>query len=517
MDDSDASRTRPGLAPAHGLPPDATAPVPTISAVDALGLTVAPSPAVAVLPDATRAELAMLASAVRSAPPRPMSPTMSGRISSAIIVVDAAASGAPSSLMAVDQARAVLHEAYGRPAVAAPNPETVPTIPVAPIAVAAPPQLAPITFAAPPPPAPTAPAATTPPAPTMAPAAASPAPAAAPEPVAAPSVASAHLRELTAAVERDSAFLDKVAAEVGKVVVGQHHLVQRVLISLLTGGHCLIEGVPGLAKTLTVKTLSQALTASFQRIQFTPDLLPADITGTTIYNMHTGQFTQKKGPLFANLVLADEINRAPAKVQSALLEAMQERQVTIGETTHKLPTPFLVMATQNPIEQEGTFPLPEAQLDRFMLLVKVGYPTPAEERAMLDRMSGLDSPAATAVASTDDILTARKAVGSIYIDDRVRDYIVHLVSATRDPRGYGLTELAPLVEYGASPRATLCLAAAARAYAFLQHRPYVIPDDIKAIAPDVMRHRIVVTYEAEAEEVAAEDVLRRVFERVPVP
>ncbi|MEZ4365904.1 MAG: MoxR family ATPase [Kofleriaceae bacterium] len=326
-----------------------------------------------------------------------------------------------------------------------------------------------------------------------------------------------HLRALTAQVERDSGFLDDVTAEVAKVVVGQAALVERILIGLLTGGHCLIEGVPGLAKTLTVKTIGQALTASFQRIQFTPDLLPADITGTIIYNMHTGQFTQKKGPLFAHLVLADEINRAPAKVQSALLEAMQERQVTIGDTTHPLPNPFLVLATQNPIEQEGTFPLPEAQLDRFMLLVRVGYPTPTEERAMLDRMASLEAPAARPVATIEQILTARTAVTSVYIDERVRDYIVHLVSASRDPRAYGLPELAPLVEYGASPRATLCLAAAARAHAFLRHRPYVIPDDIKAIAADVMRHRIVVTYEAEAEEVTSEDVLRRIFERIPVP
>ncbi|HEY6036332.1 MAG TPA: MoxR family ATPase, partial [Kofleriaceae bacterium] len=305
--------------------------------------------------------------------------------------------------------------------------------------------------------------------------------------------------------------------EVGKVVVGQREMVERVLIGLLTGGHCLIEGVPGLAKTLTVKTLSQTLNATFSRIQFTPDLLPADITGTIIYNMHTGQFTQKRGPLFANLVLADEVNRAPAKVQSALLEAMQERQVTIGDSTHQLPDPFLVLATQNPIEQEGTFPLPEAQLDRFMLLVKVGYPTAADERAMLDRMSSLDVPVPREVATIEQVRTARKVVGSIYIDDRVRDYIVHIVQATRRPRDYGLAELAPLIEYGGSPRATLCLAAASRAHAFINHRAYVTPDDIKAIALDVMRHRVQVTYEAEAEEVSSEDVVRRVFEYLPVP
>jgi MoxR-like ATPase len=322
---------------------------------------------------------------------------------------------------------------------------------------------------------------------------------------------------LTEEVVRASGFVDEVLAQVAEVVVGQRDMVERVLIGLLTGGHCLIEGVPGLAKTLTVKTLAQTLNASFSRIQFTPDLLPADITGTIIYNMHTGQFTNKRGPLFANLVLADEINRAPAKVQSALLEAMQERQVTIGDSSHPLPDPFLVLATQNPIEQEGTFPLPEAQLDRFMLLVKVGYPTAADERAMLDRMATLDLPSAREVATVDQVKAARKVASQVYIDDRVRDYIVHVVQATRRPRDYGLAELAPLVEYGASPRATLCLAAGARAHAFIRHRAYVTPDDVKAIAPDVMRHRVVVTYEAEAEEVSSEDIVRRVFEYLPVP
>jgi len=322
---------------------------------------------------------------------------------------------------------------------------------------------------------------------------------------------------LTEEVRQTSAFLDDVFAQVGRVVVGQRHMVERVMIGLLTGGHCLIEGVPGLAKTLMVKTLSQTINASFSRIQFTPDLLPADITGTIIYNMHTGQFTQKRGPLFANLVLADEVNRAPAKVQSALLEAMQERQVTIGDMTHPLPDPFLVLATQNPIEQEGTFPLPEAQLDRFMLLIKVSYPTAADERAMLDRMSTLETPSASEVASIEQVRMARKVVGSIYIDDRVRDYIVHVVQASRRPRDYGLAELAPLIEYGGSPRATLCLASAARAHAFINHRAYVTPDDIKAIAMDVMRHRVSVTYEAEAEEVTSEDVVRRIFEYLPVP
>jgi MoxR-like ATPase len=322
---------------------------------------------------------------------------------------------------------------------------------------------------------------------------------------------------LSAEVQHASAFLDEVFAQVARVVVGQRDMVERVMIGLLTGGHCLIEGVPGLAKTLLVKTLSQTINATFQRIQFTPDLLPADITGTIIYNMHTGEFTQKRGPLFANLVLADEVNRAPAKVQSALLEAMQERQVTIGDTTHRLPDPFLVLATQNPIEQEGTFPLPEAQLDRFMLLIKVSYPTASDERVMLDRMSGLEAPSANEVTTIEHVRAARKVVGSIYIDDRVRDYIVHVVQATRRPRDYGLGELAPLIEYGGSPRATLCLAAAARAHAFIRHRAYVTPDDIKAIAMDVLRHRVVVTYEAEAEEVSSEDVVRRIFEYLPVP
>ncbi|MGN6105717.1 MAG: AAA family ATPase [Kofleriaceae bacterium] len=347
--------------------------------------------------------------------------------------------------------------------------------------------------------------------------ASSPAPAAAPAAATGAALPAIDVHQLTEEVRQASAFLDEVFEQVGRVVVGQREMVERVMIGLLTGGHCLIEGVPGLAKTLTVKTLSQTIDASFSRVQFTPDLLPADITGTIIYNMHTGQFTQKRGPLFANLVLADEVNRAPAKVQSALLEAMQERQVTIGDTTHPLPDPFLVLATQNPIEQEGTFPLPEAQLDRFMLLIKVSYPTAAEERAMLDRMGSLEIPTVREVATIDQVRRARRMVGSIYIDDRVRDYIVHLVQATRKPRDYGLGELAPLIEYGASPRATLCLASAARAHAFIRHRAYVTPDDIKAIALDVLRHRVAISYEAEAEEVSSEDVVRRIFEYLPVP
>jgi MoxR-like ATPase len=318
-------------------------------------------------------------------------------------------------------------------------------------------------------------------------------------------------------VERESAFVDNISAEIGKVIVGQKYMVERILIGLLCNGHCLIEGVPGLAKTLTVKTLSQTLTARFQRIQFTPDLLPADITGTTIYNMQTGQFTQKKGPIFCNLLLADEINRAPAKVQSALLEAMQEKQVTIGDQTTPLPSPFIVMATQNPIEQEGTYPLPEAQLDRFMLMIKVTYPTKAEERQVMDLATSPVQIDVNPVCSPEEVLSARRVCGQIYIDDKIRDYIVELVQASRDPRAYGLHVLAPLIEFGASPRATIYLAQAARAHAFLRHRGYVTPEDVKAIGADVLRHRVVLTYEAEAEEVTTEDVIRRVFEHIEVP
>jgi MoxR-like ATPase len=318
-------------------------------------------------------------------------------------------------------------------------------------------------------------------------------------------------------VERESAFTSRIMDEVGKVIVGQTEMIERVLIGLLCGGHCLIEGVPGLAKTLTVKTLAKTLSASFQRIQFTPDLLPADITGTTIYNMQSGQFTQKKGPVFANLVLADEINRAPAKVQSALLEAMQERQVTIGDETHPLPDPFLVMATQNPIEQEGTYALPEAQLDRFMLMLQVDYPSKQEERAIMDAMTSPAVAEAEQVASLDDVLAARRVITQIYLDEKIRDYIVDLVHATREPRAYGLAELESLIEYGASPRASIYLATAARAHAFLSHRGFVTPEDVKALGHDVLRHRVILTYEAEAEEVTSEDVIQRLFERVEVP
>ncbi|HKE16931.1 MAG TPA: AAA family ATPase [Kofleriaceae bacterium] len=329
--------------------------------------------------------------------------------------------------------------------------------------------------------------------------------------------ASQDVKAINALVEQESAFVDNILGEVAKVIVGQRHMIERLMIGLLCNGHCLIEGVPGLAKTLTVKTLGQTLDASFARIQFTPDLLPADITGTTIYNMQTAQFTQKKGPIFANLVLADEINRAPAKVQSALLEAMQERQVTIGDVTERLPDPFLVMATQNPIEQEGTYALPEAQLDRFMLMIKVGYPNKGEERQIMDLMTSPVIASAGQVSSLEQVRSARRVVGQIYIDDTIREYIVDVVHATRDPRAYGLGELAPLVEYGASPRASIYLAMASRAHAFLRHRGYVSPEDVKAVGQDILRHRIVLTYEAEAEEISSEDVIRRLFEHVEVP
>ena len=329
--------------------------------------------------------------------------------------------------------------------------------------------------------------------------------------------ASQDVKAINALVEQESAFVENILGEVAKVIVGQRHMVERLMIGLLCNGHCLIEGVPGLAKTLTVKTLGQTLDASFARIQFTPDLLPADITGTTIYNMQTAQFTQKRGPIFANLVLSDEINRAPAKVQSALLEAMQERQVTIGDVTERLPDPFLVMATQNPIEQEGTYALPEAQLDRFMLMIKVGYPSKGEERQIMDLMTSPVSATANRVSSLEHVRSARRVVGQIYIDDTIREYIVDVVHATREPRAYGLGELAPLVEYGASPRASIYLAMASRAHAFLRHRGYVSPEDVKAVGQDILRHRIVLTYEAEAEEISSEDVIRRLFEHVEVP
>jgi MoxR-like ATPase len=325
------------------------------------------------------------------------------------------------------------------------------------------------------------------------------------------------VRALNELVAKESSFVDKISAEVGKVIVGQAYMLERILIGLLTGGHVLLEGVPGLAKTLTVRTLCDAISAKFARVQFTPDLLPADLIGTVIYNQQRGEFTSKLGPIHANLVLADEINRAPAKVQSALLEAMQERQVTIGDRTYPLPQPFIVMATQNPIEQEGTYPLPEAQVDRFMLMVKVGYPSREDERKIMDRMTAFEPVKAEPVVTLSELLEAKKVIQQIYVDEKVKDYIVDVVFATREPAKHGLKDLAPLIEFGASPRASIALNMAARAHAFLRHRGYVTPEDVKAIGPDVLRHRLVLTYEADAEEVTAEQVVRRAFEVIEVP
>ena len=303
----------------------------------------------------------------------------------------------------------------------------------------------------------------------------------------------------------------------GRVVVGQKYLVEGLLVGLLTNGHILLEGVPGLAKTLTVRTLASCISTGFQRIQFTPDLLPADLVGTLIYNPRSGEFTTKHGPLFSNLILADEINRAPAKVQSALLEAMQERQVTIGETTYPLPDPFLVLATQNPLEQEGTYQLPEAQLDRFMLKLKVGYPTKAEERLILDLMAtSAPSLQVNQVVTPQHILSAREIVNQIYVDDRVKDYIVDVIWATREPSKYKL-DLDGMIRYGGSPRATINLTLAARARAFIQGRGYITPQDVKSAGPDVLRHRIMVSYEAEAEEMTSEHIIEKIFATLPVP
>ncbi len=325
------------------------------------------------------------------------------------------------------------------------------------------------------------------------------------------------IREINERVKDESYFISRLFDEIGKVIVGQRYLIERLLIGLLADGHLLIEGVPGLAKTLAVSTLSSAISTKFQRIQFTPDLLPADLTGTLIYNPKEGTFGVKKGPIFANIILADEINRAPAKVQSALLEAMQERQVTIGEETHPLEQPFLVLATQNPIEQEGTYPLPEAQLDRFMLKLNITYPSREEERQILDRMSRIGNKIeVNAVIRPEDILKAREIVDSIYIDDKIKDYIVNLVFATREPAAYKLP-IEDYIEYGASPRATIYLTLGAKAYAFLQGRGYVTPQDVKSIGMDVLRHRVFVTYEAEAEEITSENLIQKIFDEIPVP
>ncbi len=319
-------------------------------------------------------------------------------------------------------------------------------------------------------------------------------------------------------VKKESVFIENLLSEIGRVIVGQDYVLNRLLVGLLANGHVLVEGVPGLAKTLAVKTLSEAINTKFQRIQFTPDLLPADLLGTLVYNPKEGSFTTKKGPLFANIILADEINRAPAKVQSALLEAMQERQVTIGENTFGLDDPFLVMATQNPIEQEGTYPLPEAQVDRFMLKVKITYPTFEEEHKILKRMSFTNKKIEVkTVIEPEDIIRARGVVDEIYIDEKIEKYILDIVFATRNPQKYKLDQLSSLIQYGASPRATICLTLAAKAYAFTQGRGYVTPQDVKTIGADVLRHRIIVSYEAEAEEKTSEDIIKNIFDEIEVP
>ncbi len=325
------------------------------------------------------------------------------------------------------------------------------------------------------------------------------------------------IRRIHEEIERESVFVQALTAEVGKVIVGQKYLIERLLVGLLANGHILIEGVPGLAKTYAVKALAGAISARFQRIQFTPDLLPADIIGTQIYNQRTGEFTARRGPVFANFVLADEINRAPPKVQSALLEAMQERQVTIGDETFRLEEPFLVLATQNPIEQEGTYPLPEAQTDRFLLKLRVSYPSKEEEKQIVERMTKGVEPKVTPVVDTATILRGRELCTRIYVDEKLKDYIVNLVFATRFPKEHNLSDLEALIRYGASPRASIYLLTASRAMAFLRRRGFVIPEDIKELAYDVLRHRIILTYEAEAEELTTDDIIRRVLEGVEVP
>lgn len=325
------------------------------------------------------------------------------------------------------------------------------------------------------------------------------------------------IRNITEVIKEEGRILSSLMAEMGKVIVGQKHLIERLIIGILANGHILLEGVPGLAKTLSVMTLAKAMQVKYQRIQFTPDLLPADLIGTLIYNPRSGEFTTKKGPLFSNIILADEINRAPAKVQSALLEAMQERQVTIGDETFKLDDPFLVLATQNPIEQEGTYPLPEAQVDRFMLKVNIDYPSKSEEREILERMAVTDTNInVNPVLSSGDIKRLRSVVDQIYIDDKIKDYIVDLVIATREPGKYNL-DLDEFIEYGASPRATIYLTIASKAYAFLKGRGYVTPQDVKSIGMDVLRHRVILTYEAEAEEMTSEKIIQNIFDNIEVP
>ncbi len=318
-------------------------------------------------------------------------------------------------------------------------------------------------------------------------------------------------------IEQESGFVGRLSDEIGRVIVGQRYMVDRLLVAMLANGHVLLEGVPGLAKTLTVRTLSRAIQTKFQRIQFTPDLLPADLIGTLIYDQKDGAFKTKKGPIFANIILADEINRSPAKVQSALLEAMQEHTVTIGEHTYPLDDPFLVLATQNPIEQEGTYPLPEAQIDRFMLKLSVSYPSKEDELQIMRRMASGTEPDVEPVVTPEEILRARDAVNAIYMDAKVEHYIIDLIFATRDPKSYGLDDLEDLISYGGSPRASICLARTAKAHAFLRRRGYVTPEDVRAMAMDVLRHRVIVTYEAEAEEVTSEDVVQRVLNKIEVP
>lgn len=325
------------------------------------------------------------------------------------------------------------------------------------------------------------------------------------------------IKELNERIQRESAFIDLLLMETGKVIVGQKYMLERLLIGLLSNGHILLEGVPGLAKTLAVKTLAAAIQAKFQRIQFTPDLLPADLTGTMIYNQRTGDFTVRKGPIFANFILADEINRSPAKVQSALLEAMQEKQVTIGEQTFRLEEPFVVLATQNPIEQEGTYPLPEAQVDRFMLKIKIDYPSREEERLIMRQNITNSLPPVQAAVSPSDILKARSAVQDVYMDEKIERYILDIVFATRRPAEFKLEKLTPLINYGASPRASINLALAAKAYAFIKRRGYVIPEDVRAVCHDVLRHRIAVTYEAEAENITSEAIVNDVLNTIEVP
>ena len=325
-----------------------------------------------------------------------------------------------------------------------------------------------------------------------------------------------NIEEITEKVKAASGFIPAIISEMEKVIVGQKHLIERLILGLLTGEHILVEGVPGLAKTTTVKTLAQTIKAKYKRIQFTPDLLPADLIGTQIYQPKTEEFVVKKGPLFANIILADEINRAPAKVQSALLEAMEERQITIGGETFPLEQPFMVMATQNPIEQEGTYPLPEAQVDRFVFKLKVSYPSKAEEKRILQKVSNNHSPV-NPVIHPDQILAARKVFESIYIDEKLQDHIVNLVSATRFPKDYGLESLAPMIQFGASPRASIFFNRLSKAYAFMQGRGYVVPQDIKSLGFDILRHRILLTYEAEAENITTEEILQKIFDTVEVP